>query len=79
MNNRMRILTTPSPTIAHLNMATRFHHLSHSMPETLNTRNKDGHFKYDTYQATQTRGHTHNTTPFKMAKPSHEPHGFYHR
>ena len=79
INNRIQTLTTPSPTMTHLNMANRFHHFSHSTPETPNTHHRNGHFTNHTYQVTQTRGHAHHTAPFRMTNTSHEQQGFYHR
>ena len=77
--NRIKeTLTTPSPTMTHLNME-RFHHLSHSTPEALNTHNGNGHFANQTYQATQIRGHTHNNASFRMMNTPEEQQGFYHR
>ena len=78
MKNRKRTLTTPSPTIAQLSMANSAHHFLHSMPETHNTHNGNGHFTNDSYQTTQTRRHAHNTVPFRMKNTSHEQKNFYH-
>ena len=39
IKNRTRILTTSCLAMTHPNIANRFHHFSHSMPETLNTHN----------------------------------------
>ena len=77
--NRMRTLTISSPTIMHPNMANRFHHFSHSMPETLNTHNRNGHFTNHTYQASHTIGHAHHSTPFRVTKRVQEQQGIYHR
>ena len=63
----------------HLNMANRFHDFSHSIPEKLNTHNGNGYFTNHTCQATQTGGHAHNTSPYRMKNTSNEQQGFYHR
>ena len=47
--NRTQTLTSQSPTMTHLNMAKRFHHFSHSMPEIPNTHCGNHHFT-NTYQ-----------------------------
>ena len=60
INNRTRTLTTPIPPMTHLNMASRSHHFSYSMPEKHNTCHGNCHFTNHTYQATQTRGHVHH-------------------
>ena len=54
-NTRTRILTTPSPTMTQSNMANMFHHFLHSMPETANMSDWNGHFTNHTYHTTQTR------------------------
>ena len=76
-NNRTRTLTTP--TITHQSMVNRSHHFSHSMPETLSTYSGNGHHAYQTQEATQNRGHTHNNSQLRMMNTSHKQQGFYHR
>ena len=78
INKRTRILTTPSSAKTHPNMAKIFHHFSHSMPETPETHYRNGPLSNHTYQATQTRGHPHHTTLFRMTNTSHKQQGFYH-
>ena len=79
VNSRMRTLTMPSPTTAQPIMVNRSHHFLHSMPETLNTHNGNGHFTNHTYQATKTRGCAHHTTPFRPTNTTHDQYSFYHR
>ena len=50
-NNRTRTLTAPSQMMMHQNMANRFHHFSHSMPEVLNIHDGNGNFRNQTHQA----------------------------
>ena len=66
----MRTVTTPNPSIKYLIMVYRSHHFFHSMPEAFNTHNGNGHFSHQTYQATETRGHAHNTIPFRIMNTS---------
>ena len=79
ITNRTRTLTTPIPTMTHPNMANRFHHFLHSMPQTSTIHHGNNHFTHHIYQATQAREHAHHTTLFIMTKASHEQQGSLHR
>ena len=61
IENRTKRLTTLSPSTTHLNMASRFQYMSHSMPETTNTYSRNCHFTNCTYQGTQNRNTPHQT------------------
>ena len=77
--NRTRILTTPSPTMSHLNLANRFPHFSHNTPEAFNTCKGNNNFQNYTYHATQIRDHATNSTPFRSMNISQEQQGFYQK
>ena len=74
-----RTLTTPSPLMTQPKLANRFHHFSHSTPETPNTHNVNGHFTSHPFQGTQKIGHVHYTIPFRMMNTSNVQQGFYQR
>ena len=78
-NNRTRTLTAPCSTMSHSNMANRFHHFSHRMPEAFDTCNGNSHFQNHTYHATQIRDHTTNNAQFKSMNTLQEQQGFCHR
>ena len=79
INNRTITLKSPSPAMPKLNMVNRFHHFLYSMPEVPKSCHGNGHFTSQTHQATQTRGHAHFTTPFRMTNTSHEQQGLNYR
>ena len=62
-----------------LNMANKFQHMLHSMPETTNTYSKNCHFTSQTYKGNQNRRHIYHTTPFRLSGTMHEQQGFHHR
>ena len=72
-------MTTPDPTMTHQNMTNRFHHFLHNTHDISNNHHGNGHFTNHTYQAAQTREHTHYTIWFRMTKTSHEQQGFHNR
>ena len=78
INNRTRMLTALSPSVAHTSRACGYQYISHSMPEN-NTYGRNGHLTNHTNQGFQNRKHYYHTAPFRSSHIDHDHCGFHHR